>query len=373
MVFLKKKEILDHEIRTSKRSKYIGCLLGGAVGDALGYPIEFWDENQIFNKFGKTGIQNLEQTGYPSRISDDTQMSLFAANAIIYAKSNQGMLNDYLKTAYCEWLGTQGDSRGVEDELHPKMWIFSDSRMHALRAPGNTCLSALKSLAGAQVIKVAENNSKGCGTVMRAAPFGLSVHYDPVYSRGDDASVVYKMAQYDAMLTHGHPTAHATSAALALMVYEMVQHRPTGQKSLGEVLSEICGNSSEVDVLLKKAISLAQDNSVSDLDAIHTLGEGWIAEEALAIAVFCAVRYQNDFAKAICTAVNHKGDSDSTGAICGNILGAWLGKEKVENAFNINNLELSDVIIKIADDLYRSVESGVPQLGEDAEWDKKYR
>lgn len=126
-------------------------------------------------------------------------------------------------------------------------------------------------------------------------------------------------------------------------------------------------------ILALVCLLICESNSVSDLDAIHTLGEGWIAEEALSIAVFCAVRYQNDFAKAICTAVNHKGDSDSTGAICGNILGAWLGKERVENAFNINNLELSDVIIKIADDLYLSVESGVPQLGEDAEWDKKYR
>ena len=82
--------------------------------------------------------------------------------------------------------------------------------------------------------------------------------------------------------------------------------------------------------LLMCAVKLARDPAVSDLDGIHALGEGWVAEEALAIAVFCAVRYQHDFADAIRAAVNHKGDSDSTGAICGNILGAWLGKEAVE-------------------------------------------
>lgn len=93
----------------------------------------------------------------------------------------------------------------------------------------------------------------------------------------------------------------------------------------------------------------------------------------MAIAVFCAVRYQNDFAKAIRTAVNHKGDSDSTGAICGNILGAWLGREAVESSFDISYLELANVVIELADDLYRSVEPGLPKPGEDAEWDKKYR
>ena len=110
-----------------------------------------------------------------------------------------------------------------------------------------------------------------------------------------------------------------------------------------------------------------------DLEGIHQLGEGWVADEALAIAVFCAVRYQNDFAAAIRAAVNHKGDSDSTGAICGNILGAWLGEEAVKQAFDLNCLELADVIRTIADDLYQSTEGLIPEPGKDREWDRKYR
>lgn len=373
MVFLQKREILDQMIQKQKRSRYIGCLLGGAVGDALGYPVEFWSESQIANQFGEKGIQDLEQAGHPARISDDTQMTLFAANGLIHAKSNDALFSADIRTAYCEWLGTQGDTCGMDGVKNPKMWIYSDERLHALRAPGNTCLSAISRFAKDDTVKFAENNSKGCGTVMRAAPFGLAVHYDPIYSRGDDSNGVYKMAKYDAMLTHGHAAAHASSAALALMIYEIVQHCPTGKTSLQEVISGIKTGQSEVDRLLEQAILLAQDESVSDLRGIHMLGEGWIAEEALAIAVFCAVRYQNDFAKAIRAAVNHKGDSDSTGAICGNILGAWLGQEKVEASFDINNLELADVMIEISDDLYRSVEKKVPLPGADAEWDKKYR
>lgn len=84
------------------------------------------------------------------------------------------------------------------------------------------------------------------------------------------------------------------------------------------------------------------------------------------------MRYQKDFAKAIRAAVNHKGDSDSTGAICGYILGAWLGKEAVEQAFDLGNLELRDVIEEIAEDLYRAVEDVVPAKGTDPRWNEKY-
>ena len=363
----------DQEIWKKKRSRYIGCLLGGAVGDALGYPVEFLYEAQICKRFGEEGIQTLEQAGNPARVSVDTQMTLFAANALICTESNRESFEENIRIAYCEWLGTQGDFCGMEDADHFKMWIYRESRLHNLRAPGNTCLNAIRGYAEDKSLHFAKNNSKGCGTVMRAAPFGLSVHYDPAVSKKDGAQAVCSKAKYDAMLTHGHPAAHAASIALALIIYEIVQCCSSEQNSLQEIITKISTGQPEVDDLLKKAVSLAQDVSVPDLIAIHTLGEGWIAEEALAIAVYCAVRYQDDFAEAIRAAVNHKGDSDSTGAICGNILGAWLGREAVEEAFDINKLELTDVIVSIADDLYRSMEQGVPQPGTEAGWDEKYR
>jgi ADP-ribosylglycohydrolase len=101
--------------------------------------------------------------------------------------------------------------------------------------------------------------------------------------------------------------------------------------------------------LMNEAVKLSYSNT-PDIDAIHKLGEGWVAEEALAIAVFCALRYSDDFDKAIVTSVNHKGDSDSTGAITGNILGAHLGLSAIPERF-INRLELIDVTKELAEDL----------------------
>ena len=371
--FIPKDGILKQGLKKRKKSYYLGCLLGGAVGDALGYPVEFMSERNVFNIYGKEGIQNLGQDGTVSWISDDTQLSLFAANGILYRESNSNSHINSSWDAYREWLGTQGDTRCMEPGKKPKMWIYEDKRLHALRAPGNTCLNALRNTVGKLNIEYADNNSKGCGTVMRAAPFGLRENYNSVKSFGEDGKLVYLGAKYDAMLTHGHPYAAAASVVLADMIYQLVQRNSQRNCLLQEIIfSSIQGEPAFVD-LLTKAIELATDYTVSDLDGIHELGEGWVAEEALAIALFCAVRYQNDFAKAIRTAVNHKGDSDSTGAICGNILGAWLGKEAVEEAFDLTKLELVDVITEIAEDLYRVVEEGVPDKGKDPDWDRKYR
>jgi len=371
--FIPKDGILKQGLKKCKKSYYLGCLLGGAVGDALGYPIEFWSEGDIFSVYGNEGIQHLGRFGDISWISDDTQMTLFAANGILYKESNPTAYNNSSWAAYREWLGTQGDTRCMEPGKKPKMWIYEDKRLHALRAPGHTCLNALQNTVGKLNIVYAENDSKGCGTVMRAAPFGLRENYNSVKSFGENGKLVYLGAKYDAMLTHGHPYAAAASVVLADMIYQLVQRNPQRNCLLQEIIfSSIQGEPAFVD-LLTKSIDLAMDYTVSDLDGIHALGEGWIAEEALAIALFCAVRYQNDFAKAIRTAVNHKGDSDSTGAICGNILGAWLGKEAVAEAFDLSKLELVDVIEEIAEDMYRAVEDGVPEKGQDPEWDRKYR
>lgn len=101
---------------------------------------------------------------------------------------------------------------------------------------------------------------------------------------------------------------------------------------------------------MEQAIHLSTSN-VDDIESIAELGEGWIAEEALAIGVFCALRYKNDFKEALITAVNHSGDSDSTGSITGNILGAYLGTDCIPEDW-ISKIELIDEIRELANDLY---------------------
>lgn len=128
-----------------------------------------------------------------------------------------------------------------------------------------------------------------------------------------------------------------------------------------------------VDILLslmQKAIDLSC-SELDDLDAIHLLGQGWVAEETLAIAIYCSLKYPNDIEKALIAAVNHGGDSDSTGAVTGNILGASLGAEKIPQKY-VDTLELRDVILEIADDLYNDCK--MTEYGDyyDPVWVAKY-
>ena len=122
--------------------------------------------------------------------------------------------------------------------------------------------------------------------------------------------------------------------------------------------------------LMRKAIELSEEN-LDDLDAIRELGQGWVAEETLAIAVYCALKYSQDFEKAIIASVNHSGDSDSTGAVTGNILGAYLGMKAIPQKF-LDNLELKDVILEIADDLYNDCKISEYGSYRDEVWEQKY-
>ena len=122
--------------------------------------------------------------------------------------------------------------------------------------------------------------------------------------------------------------------------------------------------------MIDRAVALSE-NKKRDLDNIHQLGEGWVAEETLGIALYCSLRYQDDFSAGMIAAVNHKGDSDSTGAVTGNILGALVGYEAIDEKWK-NNLELADVILEMADDLCHGCQMSEGSFYEDPDWIRKY-
>jgi ADP-ribosylglycohydrolase len=122
-------------------------------------------------------------------------------------------------------------------------------------------------------------------------------------------------------------------------------------------------SSKECSDLIEKAITLAKSDT-PDIQAIKSLGEGWVGEEALAISIYCALKYQIDFEKAVITAVNHNGDSDSTGAITGSILGAYLGINGIPQNW-VKEVELSSELTQLADDLAKTYENS-------EQWHQKY-
>src|SRR5437879_3997319 len=160
------------------QSRFRGCLLGGAVGDALGAPVEFLDLDEIVRAYGEQGIRDYAPAyGKLGAITDDTQMTLFTAEAMLSAHLSAALEShepDFFRAgagSYARWLMAQENSRLLTSATTKASWLLQQKKLFSRRAPGTTCLSALQTSRG-RVTRVT-NDSKGCGGVMRMAPVGM--------------------------------------------------------------------------------------------------------------------------------------------------------------------------------------------------------
>ena len=345
-----------------KMDKIRGSLIGGAIGDALGYQIEF-----------NTGIKDKQVTKYQNNygiISDDTQMTLFTANALLSCVTrgaSKGISASpiiYIYNSYLDWLQTQTS----KENINKVCWIRDIPELNEKRAPGNTCISAL--LSGKKgTLNEPINDSKGCGTIMRVAPIGLYI------GGAEEAGM---LAAEASALTHGHPLAIIPSYVCAVLINILVKTNKTIKEALDEAMNiyreKFNIYNEETNkyfiALVNKAIELSKKN-ITDIEAIEKLGGGWVAEEAFAIAIYSCLKYENSFKDAIICAVNHDGDSDSTGAIAGNIMGAYCGYSNIPKYYK-NNLELKDIILELADDLAMEVPVDEYKKNNDKYWISKY-
>ncbi len=354
-------------------NKFRGCLIGGAVGDALGYAVEFMPAAEIFKRYGSDGITEYELRNGVAEISDDTQMTLFTATGLLLGTTRgmtRGIMGDYvgyIARSYLDWYRTQTESYPLPKGCHYS-WLVNLPQMFSRRAPGNTCLSAL-SQGGNGRIENPINQSKGCGGIMRVAPIGLYF-----CDKSLDQSEVDMIAAKSAALTHGHELGYIPAAMLAHIILRIAERGDSISEAVSDAMRVIptifpnAEHMGELIALLQKAVDLSKQN-IPDLDAIRQLGEGWVAEETLAIAVCCALKYSGDFEKGVIAAVNHDGDSDSTGAVAGNILGASLGYGAIPKKF-IENLELKDTILELAEDLCNDCQ--MTEYDRDEVWESKY-
>ncbi len=356
------------------QDKIRGCMLGGAAGDALGYPVEFLSIQEINRRYGKNGITEYELRNGKALISDDTQMTMFTANGLLYALT-RGYFNEipeniekYIYQAYLNWLDTQ---KGVKPAKNKKIcWLCDVNELYDRRAPGNTCFSSLsRGKMGTPEMPI--NRSMGCGGIMRVAPIGLHKHFT--------AESAFDLACKSAAITHGHEMGYLPAGALAYIIHRIVFDDSDLKTAIRDCIGYMkprfqSEQARDICFWMEQAIRLS--GYKSDLENIFEYnlfdhygdpGSGWTGSSALYISLYSAVSYAHDFDKAIECAVNHSGDSDSTGAITGNIVGAINGYDKIADKWK-TDLELRDVILELADDLYKAYPSGE----DDKAWIEKY-
>ena len=337
----------------TKIDKSRASLILGAYGDALGAPVEFLKQNEIISKYGDSpneikGIQRLaEAYGKEGAITDDTQMTLFAADGLLSAHKRgveRGILGEYwtyTAMSYLKWLETQNESNQNYTNLE---WgsreLFELIKSQGRRGPGTTCLSALVALP--KPVAPAHNDSKGCGTVMRVAPVGIFFGSRVRDLSKESLQNIYDEGVKDAAITHGNEVAHHASGLVAVIIALTLQ---------GTVLNDAITTAikyfgtRDVSDIINEAIRLA--DQPASVNSLQSLGQGWVAEEALAIAIYCAllcVKGELSVENTLRLAVNHDGDSDSTAAIAGNLIGISLGTKHIPQSFIESDTEVSSLM-----------------------------
>ena len=332
----------------TRLDRYRGCLLAGGIGDQLGNDVEFMRRSEMLRLYGDAGVHTMS-----AHITDDTQMTLFTAEGMLMGVKHGMPMPACVYQSYLDWYATQSN-RAKGGVFRKESTLMREQRLYALRAPGNTCLSALRS-GDIGLIDEPINDSKGCGGVMRTAPCGLLKVIDT-----EEPEDVYALqGAQAAAITHGHLMGYVPAAMLSDMVHQIMMEAGRTLKeitvdSLRRVV-RMFGASQQMVMfnwMITRAMELAE-TQVPAHEAIRELGEGWVGDEALAIAVYCVLKYPNDMEASLAAAVTHDGDSDSTGAIAGNILGAWLGVRGIPSHW-LERLEMREVIDDMAIRLYEA-------------------
>ncbi|TVT56821.1 ADP-ribosylglycohydrolase family protein [Amycolatopsis rhizosphaerae] len=352
--------------------RWRGSVLAGAVADALGAPIENDTIERIRERTTPAGLVDfIPAYDGIGTITDDTQMTLFTCDAMIRANiaRRTGRPSDVhheLQLAYQRWLHTQGTSweraRGPrETSERPGGWLLDHRELFHRRAPGATCFFALKEYARTgerATFTHTVNNSKGCGGVMRAAPVALW---------SEDPAEVFAVGAASAALTHSHPSGYLPAGAFAVIVGQLVRGGELGAAiDLARHLLRGWDGHEETVACLEQALRLAEQGPPTP-EKVASLGGGNVGETALAIGVYSVLSTQ-DLSSAQLVAINHNGDSDSTGSIAGNIAGAIYGEQALHRPW-LDRLELREVISTMADDAL--TEFG-PSPRSDDQWLQRY-
>ncbi|MFT3803707.1 MAG: ADP-ribosylglycohydrolase family protein [Burkholderiaceae bacterium] len=324
------------------------CLLLGALGDALGAPLEYLRIEEIRTAYGPRGLREPTRfNGRVGSITDDTQMMLFTAEGLLdaigqHAGPGEPAYDAAVGAAYLRWLASQGLGDAGTTIGSPR-GLLALAELRVQRAPSLTCLDALEAMRAPG--QAAINTRMGNVAAGRAAPVGVLFGALAAADARTEADVLarcHSLAGRLARLTHGHPTASHSAGAFATLIAALLAgHAWDGALArVDELLAPHADAAPVRAAIARAAEASAAGDPTSDPTA--RLGEGWDAHEALAIAIHIA-RDANDPAEALLRAVNHSGDSDGCGLMTGCLIGASRGLAGVPSIW-LAQLELASVI-----------------------------
>lgn len=341
--------------------RFTGCLLGAALGDAFGYPLESMEYDEMCDRFDHIGAIDLavsKKTG-TAFFTDDTQMTLFTADGILWADMMGGKNGDidyalYVFYSYQLWLYTQTKTVAGKEYA----WLFDPSQnryktrllkskgLYKKRKPNEQTINTLLSERNEKYGTLSNiiNDISDNGGMKRVAPAGLYFC--------SDTAIAFRMGCEFAAITHTGASGYLAGGCYAGIIAEIIRGADIriAVEKVMKIILEIKGGE-ECYSALQKAIEFVDNEEIEPLEAVNQLGDGKSAVSALAIGVFCAMLHEENFKFAIELAANHNGASDTCASICGAILGAYYGENEMPKNW-LKKLQYFELVKKMADKLY---------------------
>jgi ADP-ribosylglycohydrolase len=297
------------------RSQIEGAVLGAAIGDAIGHPVEFLPRFSTLTGYAlywkKDGKSFAPYT-------DDTQMAEAVLRALLDARTANADLEATMKLMAGRFV----------------LWMRQPQGGH--RAPGNACLAGCLALErGAAWNEAGGETAGGCGSVMRAYPFAL------IYSNEHDAE---RFAVEHSKLTHRDPIALAACAAMACGMRAAIDRR-----SVADTARTMIEAAARHSIPTAEMMARAHQEAIDGVEPTVTLDRlrGWAAHEAIAAALYVYARHPEDPRAAILEGANTPGDSDSIATLAGALTGAKNGIESLPVDW-VRDVERSDDLLRLA-------------------------
>ena len=356
-------------------SSYRGCLLGMAVGDAMGYAVDSRSLQEIREDYGPDGLLGYDLVNGYADVTSYTQLAAFTCNGLLFGLTRGQMTSKmapfikYAALANCEWAMSQR-AWGRPSKCY--CWLLRREEICRRHCMDTRMLDTLNRR-NLGTLETPTNNYNGPYSLTTAIGAGLFFDKD----RMDQAEIDRLGAEVVA-LTHGSPTAFLSGAVLAHVMSKLLCNPKMPLKRVfleaTEALKEQFGHqysqAYDLATLIRHAITLSENHTIRSVEVMERI-RCENAAQVLAGAVYACLVSHSDFDRAMIVAVNHSCRSAAVGAITGAILGIRLGEEALPD-FYLEGLEPLEVLQELAEDLH----SGCPmERGNklfDLDWEYKY-
>lgn len=348
-----------------------GCLLGMAVGDAMGAPVDGKAYPEICRMYGPKGLLGYDSANGLAEITSYSQLALFAANGILAGAARGKVAAEdqlrYITAALKEWARVQHLPGAPENKL---CWLRHIPQMRRRRCMDPRTLDALtRGVLGTP--ENPANQSAGAGTLTAVIPVALFFQPERM-----DFWEIGSLGAKIVALTHGDSMAYLSGAVLAYAIAGIAQDRTCTMEdqflhAAQAVATQFPGvPAGKLQALIREAVSLAKNPDISALQAMERL-ECNTAAQVVAGAIYAVLSGNGDFDRSMIAAVNHSGKSAAVGAVTGALLGAALGDRGLPG-FYLDCLDCDQVIREVAADLHTACPKGWQKRLFDDDWDRKY-